>query len=316
MRPFPKTSFSLAEVLIVIAIVVVLGAVSTPFLIGRVATTDLGVTAQQMITLSREAQSRSASQDSNAQWGIHFENATQTAPFYALFRGSYASTTAIGHYRLPADVGYVTSSIARGANKEIIFAKISGLPATSTAIQIYQISNPNNSSTISISANGVADWTISSPISQGGGSTSSSSSGGSYTFKKDTTLSPGTYGDIVVSGGCTLTLYPGIYNLNSLTLSGGSVVFWTGGLVTMNMAGVGVSSVVDLSGGSLHNRSRDSDLLQLNYNGSGNIDLSGGSMSYGHLDADNATLIEGGGSAWCGTSRVGHSDISGNRPQC
>ena len=108
---------------------------------------------------------------------------------------------------------------------------------------------------------------------------------------------PGTYGDIKVQGGATLTLSPGVYNINSITLSGNSILKVSpAGQVTLNVAGSGANVPVDFSGGSLSNTTQVPNNFQINYGGTGRLDISGGAGSYLVVDAPNAPVKLTGGS--------------------
>ncbi len=86
-------------------------------------------------------------------WGVHFENSTGTAPFYVLFQGVYSTTSTSGsRYRLPADVSYVTSSIASGASTTVTFPFLSGVPAVSSTITMKL----NNGTSTTIVVNGLS----------------------------------------------------------------------------------------------------------------------------------------------------------------
>jgi hypothetical protein len=128
----------------------------------------------------------------------------------------------------------------------------------------------------------------------------------------DTTLPPGSYANITVSGGKTLTLSFGAYNINSLTLSGGSVLaLGTSGPVIINVAGNNTSHPVDLSGGSIYNPSGIPLNFQLTYLGVAQVVLSGGSASYAVLYAPNAPVTISGASDWYGALVVGTLNATG-----
>ncbi len=160
-----RRGVSLIELLVSIAIVAVLAGLGMINLFGRRGQVELEGTAQQMSILLKEARSRSISQSSSTSWGVHFENATGTAPFYALFAGSYGTSTRVNYNRLPPSVGYVSSSIPAGSSVNVIFDQMTGLSATSTNLRIYMIANPVNSSTIAISQSGLVDWVLGTPSS-------------------------------------------------------------------------------------------------------------------------------------------------------
>ncbi|HEY5220977.1 MAG TPA: type II secretion system protein [Candidatus Paceibacterota bacterium] len=155
-----KKGFTLIELLIVLTIVIVTGAVVFSNLGTRKVETDLIVTDQQIGSLLRQAQVDSMDQESDVAWGVHFSNATNTAPFYALFQTSYSTATVVGGlYRLPSTVAFTTSTLARGATLDVIFSSVSGLSSVSTSIGLYMPKeNTAFSSTISIASSGSVSY--------------------------------------------------------------------------------------------------------------------------------------------------------------
>jgi Tfp pilus assembly protein PilX len=120
-------------------------------------------------------------------------------------------------------------------------------------------------------------------------------------YTANTTLPPGDYGNVNMSGGKTLTLSPGTYNLNSLVLSGGSQLqISPPGQVIINIAGTGTSTPVNLSGGTITNTTGVPLNMQINYAGTQPIDLSGGSGCYAVVYAPNSPISISGGSDWYG----------------
>jgi len=155
MQKKERRGFTVIELVLVLGIIAVLSFVSFLGLSGRKSKTQLDGAAKQMVSLLREAQSRSVSQSGSIIWGVRFENSTTTSPFYALFSGnSYSTSTEMGHYALPSDIVYTTSTLAAGAIVDITFAQISGAASTSTSVGIHLFSQPNSSSTITVSSSG------------------------------------------------------------------------------------------------------------------------------------------------------------------
>jgi Tfp pilus assembly protein PilX len=121
-------------------------------------------------------------------------------------------------------------------------------------------------------------------------------------YSNNTSLSPGNYGNVSMSGGKTLTLSPGTYNMNSLVLSGGSVITVSPpGTVVLEIAGVSVSKAIDMSGGSITNTSGTPASFQIVYAGTKSVTLSGGSGSAAVVYAPNADVVMSGGSPWFGS---------------
>ena len=128
----------------------------------------------------------------------------------------------------------------------------------------------------------------------------------------DTVLPPGNYGNITVSGHKTLTFSPGTYNINSLTLTGNSVLTVNpSGLVVLTIAGNNVPQAIDITGGAIANPSGISRNFQIIYGGSLPIALSGGSTSHAVVYAPNSDVSIHGGSDWYGAMVVKTLDDSG-----
>jgi hypothetical protein len=125
------------------------------------------------------------------------------------------------------------------------------------------------------------------------------------------TLSPGSYGDIKLTGHAVLNLSAGTYNINSLTLKGSSQVIVTSGAVTLNVAGTKKDKPVDLAGGSILNKSQIPANFLLNYAGTGGLELSGQSDSYGVVYAPNADADLSGQGDWFGSMVVGTLGMTG-----
>jgi prepilin-type N-terminal cleavage/methylation domain-containing protein len=154
-----KKGFTLIELLVVVALFLILGAVVVVNLAGRRVDTDVVATTKQIATLLRQAQSDSMAQEGGISWGVHFANNTSGRPTYALFKGSYSTSTIVGQYLLPTSVAYQTSTLASGAALDIIFSQITGAASASTSIGLY-MPNENTafSSTISIASDGEVSY--------------------------------------------------------------------------------------------------------------------------------------------------------------
>ena len=136
------------------------------------------------------------------------------------------------------------------------------------------------------------------------GSCPSGMTGCSNLGSKDVSFAPGQYGNVSLSGGTTAHFQTGTYNINSLTLSGNSILYVDSGPVIINLAGnalSGGSPAMDVSGGSIQNPSGIPANLQFLYAGSRGLNLSGGSGSYATVYAPNALVNMSGGSDFFGS---------------
>jgi hypothetical protein len=127
--------------------------------------------------------------------------------------------------------------------------------------------------------------------------------GCSNTGSKTVNLAPGQYGNLTLGGGTTAHLQRGAYNLNSLTLSGKSILYVDSGPVVVNLAGTlsGGSPAMDVTGGSIQNPTGNPANLQFTYAGSRGMNLAGGSGSYATVYAPNALVNMSGGSDFYGS---------------
>ncbi len=147
-----KQGFTLIEILIVFAIVILLGIISMVNLQGSKNETDLNDAAKQVVVLLRQAQNQAASGYQGVAWGVHFVNATTS--FYALFSSAYSSATVAGQYLLPTTVAFRTSTIPTGSSLDIVFGTLSGAASVSTTIGLYSKVQSSFSSTISVASSG------------------------------------------------------------------------------------------------------------------------------------------------------------------
>src|SRR5205823_6556178 len=130
-------------------------------------------------------------------------------------------------------------------------------------------------------------------------------------IKKDTSLPPGKYGDVIVEG-AKLVLSAGIYDVNSLKLRGANITVEGDGWVVLNIAGIDTDDdPIELSGQNTINPSGKPANFLLRYGGRAQIDLDGHLESYGVLYAPNAAVELGGNTDWYGAMVVKSLENSG-----
>ncbi len=128
--------FTLVEVMVVLAIIIVIGTTVTLNLFGNRSQADLTSTTKQIATLLRQAQSDSLAEEQGAAWGVHFDNTSSTQPTYSLFYQISNTMVTVGSYALPPDICYATSSVAVGSFQNILFAAASGIPSPPSSSSI------------------------------------------------------------------------------------------------------------------------------------------------------------------------------------
>jgi hypothetical protein len=133
----------------------------------------------------------------------------------------------------------------------------------------------------------------------------------------NTTLTAGTYGDIQITASASLTLTggtvanPAIYNFNSISEAGQGTLAVTGPVV-INIAGVGQTTVLDLSGGGFANSTNIPSDLIINYGGTGTVKMAGGSGAYFELNAPLAALTLVGNSTFYGSAVAQTISVQGS----
>ncbi len=124
------------------------------------------------------------------------------------------------------------------------------------------------------------------------------------TTYRNTTLSPGSYGNITIQGTVTLTGgtvgSPYVYTINSLALNGNATLAITGPVI-INLAGQpNLTNVLDMTGGSFSNSTYMPNEFVINYGGSGSMKVSGGTDAFAVINAPNANVTFIGGSNFYG----------------
>ena len=115
--------------------------------------------------------------------------------------------------------------------------------------------------------------------------------------KTGANLLPGTYGNISVTAGGTITVAPGTYNINSISLAGNSnLVISPSGAVIFNVSGTGQGTPIDFSGGAITNASLIANNFLINYGGTGTVKIDGSTQTYVTVNAPNADVKITGGS--------------------
>jgi hypothetical protein len=125
-------------------------------------------------------------------------------------------------------------------------------------------------------------------------------------------LVPGSYGNISITGNTTLTLAPGTYNINSLSMAGkGEISVNPPGAVTLNVAGQGNANPVAIAGNGIVDDTIPNDFI-INYAGAGTVSIAGNGNVTAILNAPNATLTQVGNGNWYGAILANNITISGN----
>lgn len=148
-------AFTLIEMLIVISITIVLTVFGVININTQAKKRLLDSTTQEIVSYLRYAQQKSIAEESGLMWGVHFENATSSPDFYALFPGESYSEAAEMKF-LPQGVEFTIPSI--GQSIDVIFNKFTGINLSESDQSISLKINTGASSTITINAGGVVSY--------------------------------------------------------------------------------------------------------------------------------------------------------------
>jgi hypothetical protein len=122
---------------------------------------------------------------------------------------------------------------------------------------------------------------------------------------RNTTLNPGAYGNITLQG--TIILNggtpgnPAVYTINSLAMNGNANIVINGPVV-FNIAGVGQTNPINMTGGSFTNNTYIPTNFTINYGGTGNVIVAGGSAAFAFINTPNAPIVFNGGSNFYGSA--------------
>jgi prepilin-type N-terminal cleavage/methylation domain-containing protein len=138
-----RRSFTLIELLLVVALIGALAAFSTPFYARFLTQNSVSLVQDQLTSHLRRAQMNAMMGKNNGPWGV-----TYTSSKLVLFQGvSYAARTAAFD-----ELFVVNPSISITGLGEIIYTKTTGLPNAAATITIAGV---GSSKTVTVSSIGV-----------------------------------------------------------------------------------------------------------------------------------------------------------------
>jgi len=147
-RKAPQKSFTILELLIVIAIMAILGTAGVSVYRNYVKSVELESTAKVIISDLKSIRSKAMTGEDNLKWGIRFINSTND--YYELFSTptDYGGASVKTSTFLPKAVAFSTPG--EGTNLDIIFSKISGTTNSTSVI----ISSEGKTRTINVTSQG------------------------------------------------------------------------------------------------------------------------------------------------------------------
>jgi Tfp pilus assembly protein PilX len=123
---------------------------------------------------------------------------------------------------------------------------------------------------------------------------------------------PGTFGNFSLAGNQTLTMAPGTYNINSISMAGNAqITVNPPGAVILNVAGTGQGTPIQIAGNGISDDSNPNDFM-INYGGTGGVSVTGNGNVTAILNAPNAALTQSGNGNWYGSILASTMTIGGN----
>ena len=139
--------FTLVEMLLSVAIIAMMAGLSLPIYQSFQNRNELDITAQNLASAMRRAQTYSRGMSGDSQWGVAVQSGAIT-----LFKGA----TYAGRDATYDEVSTVSSSTGVSGLGEISFAKLSGAPSTSGTVTFTNINNETR--VVSINAEGMVSY--------------------------------------------------------------------------------------------------------------------------------------------------------------
>ncbi len=152
--------FTLIEIIIVIAVLTVIGAIAITSFISFQKTPQLNNASEEIINILRIAQNKTLSSEGNSQYGVYFD-ITVSPQQYILFKGSsYPSRNAsFDQVYLIPDITEFYAINTGGAN-EIVFDKLTGSTKNSGNVSLRLKDDNSQTKIIYIDNSGVIGFTV------------------------------------------------------------------------------------------------------------------------------------------------------------
>lgn len=139
-----SSGFTYFELLLVVALIAILGALSSPFLSRFLTQNYLGDTTNKFVKTLRKAQSYALSGKADSNWGVHYETGK-----LILFKGN-----GYGEDHSFDEAFQIPTIINISGWSDVTFSKIRGKPSISL---IITISSSMESRTVTLNREGMVD---------------------------------------------------------------------------------------------------------------------------------------------------------------
>jgi Tfp pilus assembly protein FimT len=148
-----ERSFTLLELLIVVAILVVVSFFSTNYFFSYQRDLNLNEDASKIINYLELARNKSLAKEDNKSWGVHFENPSSGNDFFELYSTDTNYSGGAVSEKIYLSSGIIFSDPATGNSTDIQFSKLSALLSATTSVTIVS-QKSGNSKTITVNTEG------------------------------------------------------------------------------------------------------------------------------------------------------------------
>ena len=157
-----KKGFTALEILIVVAILTLLGAMSLVSFTNSRRVQDLVTSGSDVLSILRLAQAKALAGEAGDQWGVRLEQSQ-----YILFRGAaYAGSPTATAYALPGTIEIVDIALA-GGGQEVVFRRLDGATAQAGTLNVRVQGSASQIFAITIDGSGRAYQTGTAPVQTG-----------------------------------------------------------------------------------------------------------------------------------------------------
>lgn len=146
--------FTLIEILIVMAIVVIIGISVIPDFFKSSSLKDLGGAGDRIVAVLRDAQSRSLTAENQKVWGVKFDSANNNFSMSTFVSGAFEAPP-VTFASLKNSLKFIDPALPSGV-KQIVFSSLTGKPTSGNDVTIIigLASYASDYKTITVYANG------------------------------------------------------------------------------------------------------------------------------------------------------------------
>lgn len=143
---------TLLEVLIVIAILTLIGAISLGVFKEANSTHALDKSAYLVVSVLNQARSLTLASKNNTQYGVHFESNNVT-----IFPGSSYSSSDPANIATPINSSVIISNVSVGGGNNVVFERLTGRALQSGSITLALTASSTVTRVVNVRATGISE---------------------------------------------------------------------------------------------------------------------------------------------------------------